>query len=201
MSRMTLADPEVLPAISGMEHVAIDIDEHPDLAAKHNISAVPAFIMLSPAQNEVERTTGFQAPDDFLQWLTNSVSEAKEAMVRQALSRKNLAAVDRLLNSTETNSIQLAAVKLFNLCDERDPAIVQAAADRLKTIASRDPAALLDGLGAPRLATRIQVANALHYRIGDVFDVDPWSDAATREKRILAWRERLAKTPDSKVIH
>jgi hypothetical protein len=36
----------------------------------------------------------------------------------------------------------------------------------------------------PAPATRIQAANALHYKIGDAFDVDPWSDAATREKRI-----------------
>jgi thioredoxin-like negative regulator of GroEL len=199
MSRMTLTDPAVLQTISGIEHVAIDIDEHPDLASKHNISAVPTFIMLSTAENEVERTTGFQAPDDFLQWITNSVSAARTAVVRQALSRKSLADVDQLLTSTETNSIHPAAVKLFDLCDERDTSVVQAAADRLKTIASRDAAALLDGLNDPRLATRIQVANVLHYKIGDVFDVDPWSDAATREKRILAWREKLTKPPDSKV--
>ena len=155
--------------------------------------------MVSTAEDEVERTTGFQAPGDFLQWLTNSISEAKAAMVRQALSKKNLADVDQLLASTEMNSFQQAVEKLYDLCDERDPAIVQAAADRLKTLASRDPAALLDGLKDPRLATRIQVANALHFKIGDAFDVDPWSDTAIREKKILVWRSELAKTPDAKV--
>jgi thioredoxin-like negative regulator of GroEL len=198
MSRVTLADPALSETISNIEHVAVDIDEHPDLASKHGISAVPTFIILSIADDEVERTTGFQAVGDFLPWLTNSVSEAKAAMVRQALARKSLADVDQLLASTETNSIHLAAVKLFGLCDERDSAVVQAAADRLKTIANRDPAALVDGLNDPRLATRIQIANALHYNIGDGFDVDPWSDAATREKKILAWREQLTRTPDSK---
>jgi thioredoxin 1 len=198
MSRITLADPALSETVSDIEHVAVDIDEHPDLASKHGIGAVPTFIMLSTADDEVERTTGFQAVGDFLPWLTNSVSEAKAAIVRQALARKSLADVDQLLASTEANSIHLAAVKLFGLCDERDNAVVQAAADRLKTIANRDPAALLDGLNDPRLATRIQIANALHYNIGDGFDVDPWSDAATREKRILAWREQLKRTPDSK---
>ena len=198
MGSITLTEPAVSQAISGIEHVAVDIDEHPDLAAKHNISAVPTFIMLSTAEDEAERTTGFQAPGDFLQWLTNSISGAREAMVRQALSKKNLADVDQLLVSTETNSFQQAVMKLFDLCDERDPAIVQAAAARLKTAASRDPVALLDGLNDPRLATRIQVTNALHLKIGDAFDVDPWSDAETREKRILEWRDKLEKMVDPK---
>jgi hypothetical protein len=92
-------------------------------------------------------------------------------------------------------------VKLFGLCGERDNAVVQEATDRLKALANDDPAALPVGPNDPRLATRIQIANALHYRIGNGFDVDPWSDAATREKRILTWREQLTKTPDSKASY
>ena len=201
MSLTTLADPGVSRAISGIEHVAVDIDEHPDLATKYGVTAVPTFIMLSTSEDLAERITGFQAAGDFLQWVTNGVSEAKADMVRQALARTNLAEVDRLLASTETNSIHEAAMKLFDLCGERDTAIVQAAAARLKTMAGRDPAALLDGLNDPRLAIRIQAANALRYKIGNAFDVDPWSDAVTREKRIPVWREQLARTPGSKAAN
>ena len=201
MSLTTLADPGVSRAISGIEHVAVDIDEHPDLATKYGVTAVPTFIMLSTSEDEAERITGFQAAGDFLQWVTNGVSEAKADMVRQALARTNLAEVDRLLASTETNSIHEAAMKLFDLCGERDTAVVQAAAARLKTMAARDPSDLLDGLNDPRLAIRIQAANALRYKIGDAFDVDPWSDAVTREKRIPVWREQLAKTPGSKAAN
>lgn len=201
MSLTTLADPGVSRAISGIEHVAVDIDEHPDLAAKYGVTAVPTFILLSTSEDEAERITGFQASDDFLQWVTNGVSEAKADMVRQALARTNLAEVDRLLASTETNSIHEAAMELFDLCGERDTAVVQAAAARLKTMAGRDPSDLLDGLNDPRLAIRIQAANALRYKIGDAFDVDPWSDAVTREKRIPVWREQLAKTPGSKAAN
>jgi thioredoxin-like negative regulator of GroEL len=201
MSLTTLADPGVSRAISGIEHVAVDIDEHPDLATKYGVTAVPTFIMLSTSEDEAERITGFQAAGDFLQWVTNGVSEAKADMVRQALARTNLAEVDRLLASTETNSIHEAAMELFDLCGERDTAVVQAAAARLKTMAGRDPSDLLDGLNDPRLAIRIQAANALRYKIGDAFDVDPWSDAVTREKRIPVWREQLAKTPGSKAAN
>ena len=201
MSRVTLTDPAVVQAISSVEHVAVDIDEQPDLASKHHIDAVPTFLLVSTPEVEVDRTTGFQITGDFLQWLTNGISGAKKAQARQTVDKTCLADVDQLLVSTETNSIDRAAAKLFALCDERDPAVIQGAADRLKILADRDPAALLDGLNDARLSTRIQVANALRYKIGDSFDVDPWSDAATREKRIRFFREEFAKTPNSKIAH
>ncbi|MEJ0089001.1 MAG: thioredoxin family protein [Limisphaerales bacterium] len=185
MSQITLTDPTILQTISGMEHVAVDIDQHPDIATKHRIKAVPTFVMLSTADDEVERTTGFQAAADFLQWLTNSFVNAKQVAVQQALAQKTLAEVDKLLDSQATNAVHLAAVKLFDLCGEHDAMIVKAATERLKIIADRDPAALLDGLNDSRLAVRIQFANTLHSKIGNAFDFDPWSDAATREKKIL----------------
>jgi thioredoxin 1 len=194
MTRITLTDPEVMQTFSNIEHVAIDIDEHPDLATQHGISAVPTFILLSPAGNEVDRATGFQPTGDFLQWLTYGVSEAKEAAIRQALSKQALADVDQLLVAKGTNSAQAVAVKLFDLSASREDDIVQAAAARLKTLASRDTVDVLDGLNDSRLAVRIQAANALRLVIGDSFDVDPWGDAAARGKAISTWREKLSGT-------
>ena len=88
MSRTTLTDPSVVRAISGIEHVAVDIDDHPDLASKHRIEAVPTFIVLSTPEDEVGRTSGFQPPGDFLQWLTNGISGAKEAELDRLCPRK-----------------------------------------------------------------------------------------------------------------
>ena len=198
MARTTLSDPAVQRAVSGVEHVTVDMDEHPDIASKYGVEAVPTFILLSSADEEVDRTTGFLAAGDFMQWLAGGISEAKEVMVRRALSKKSIADVDGLLVSTGTDSMQRAAAKLFDLCDERDAAIVKVAADRLKTIANGNASALLDGLDDPRLATRIQVANVLQFKIGDSFDVDPWSDAATRVRKVRAWRTQLATPPDAK---
>jgi hypothetical protein len=53
----------------------------------------------------------------------------------------------------------------------------------------------LDGLIDPRLPTRIQVANVLRARLGDSFDVDPWSELVVRAVAIQKWRTRLATTP------
>ena len=191
MTRVTLVNPALTDVFSNVDHVAVDIDAHPDLAAQKGIDAVPTFILLSPTGDEVDRVTGFQPIGDFLSWLTNGVSKAKEAMARLAHSNQMLSEVDQMLAGTEANSTHRAALKLFDLCNMREDTIVQAAATRLKTLAKRDPAAVLDGLDDPRLASRIQAANALRDTIGDTFDIDPWSDAATRTKAIEAWRKKL----------
>jgi thiol:disulfide interchange protein DsbD len=193
MSRITLTDPAVFELISNVEHVAVDIEAHPDLATKHGVNAVPTFILLSSTNDEVERVTGFQGPGKFLSWLTNSISEAKEALIRQTVTKKELTEVDELLAASATNATPKALEILCNLCDERDKTDVQAAVNRLNAIASHDPAALLEGLNAPRLAARIQVANLLRLKIGERFDVDPWSDAASRREKVLTWREQLVK--------
>jgi thioredoxin 1 len=201
MTRITLTDPAVAQTLSNVEYVAVDIDEHHDLASARGISAVPTFVMLSAGGDEVDRATGFQAVGDFLQWLTNGMSEAREAAIRQALSKQALAEVDQLLVATGTNSAHLAALKLFDLCAARDSDIVQAAAARLKVLAARDPAALLAGLDDPRLAARIQAANTLRLAIGDSFDVDPWGDTAARKQTIDTWREKLAGASDLGNLH
>lgn len=193
MSRITLADPMTVEALTNVEPVAVDIDEHPDLAARQGISAVPTFVLLAATNLEVARVTGFQPITDFLPWLTNGVFEAKATLDRQVLIRRHLAEIEQLLASPETNVNAQAAARLFDLCDERDRAVVLAAAAGLKTIAARDASVLLDGLNDPRLATRIQVANVLRAQLGDRFEVDPWSDAAARQKAVLAWREELSR--------
>jgi thioredoxin-like negative regulator of GroEL len=200
MTRTTLTDPAVMQTLSNMDHVAVDIDEHSDLASKYGVEAVPTFILLS-AGNEVDRSTGFRPVDEFMKWLTNGVNEAQAVATRLTHAKGELAAADQLLASTETNSTRVAAAKLFDLCAEHDDALVQAAAQRLKTLAACDPVAVLDGLNDSRLATRIEAANALRYTIGDTFDVDPWCDAATLQKDTKAWREKLAKPISSAQPH
>jgi len=193
MARLTLTDPTIVAAISSVEHVAIDIDEHPDLATKHHVNAVPTFMMLLTADDELIRATGFQPVADFLPWLTNGISGARTALTRQAFAKSELSEVDQWLGSTETNALHLAALKIFDLCDLRDSVVVQASAARLKTIAARDPAVLVDGLNDPRLATRIQVANALRSVMGESFRFDPWSDAVTRGKEVSSLRQQIAR--------
>jgi thioredoxin 1 len=194
MTRITLADPAVTQALANVGHVVVDIDEHPDLASARDINAVPTFVMLSAGGDEVDRATGFQAVGDFLDWFTNGISGAQAAAARLALAKQVLAEADQLLAVTATNATRLAATKLFDLCAMRDDAVVQAAAARLRILATRDSALVLNGLDDPRLATRIQAANALRAAIGDSFDADPWSVTEARQKTIAVWREKLAQS-------
>jgi thioredoxin-like negative regulator of GroEL len=200
MTRLILTDPVIVQSLSNVDHVAVDIDEHSDLASKYGVQAVPTFILLSSGQ-EVDRSTGFQSVADFFRWLTNGVDEVQAAATRLVLAKSELAEVDQLLASANTNSSRLAAVKLFDLCAGRDDALVQAAVGRLKTVASRDPVAVLDGLEDSRLAARIQTANVLREALGEKFDVDPWCDADTLKMEANVWREKLARSTSFQPAH
>ena len=200
LTRITLTDPIVTQSLSNVDHVAIDIDAHADLASKYGIQAVPTFILFSAGQ-EVDRSTGFQPVDGFLEWLTNGVNEAQVAATRLMLAKTELTEADQLLASTNMNSTRLAAVKLSDLCAEHGEALVQAATGRLKTLAARDPIAVLDGLEDSRLATRIQAANVLRSTLGDNFDVDPWCDRDTLNTEANIWREKLAKSISPQKVH
>ncbi len=197
MTRITLTDPAVTQALSRIAHVAVDIDGHPDVASARGVSVVPTFVLVSAGGSEMDRATGFQPAGDFLAWLTNGISEAEQAAIREAFAKQELAEVDQLLAAKETNSDRLAVTRLFDLCAMRDSDIVQAASTRLKAMAGSNPALVLEGLNDPRLAVRIQAANALRLELGDSFDVDPWSVADLRRQTIGAWREKLGQASGS----
>ena len=192
MARTTLTNEAVAQVLATVGHVVLDIDEHRDLVERHNVEAVPTFALLSAGGDEVVRTTGFQPPDEFLQWLTNSIFEAKETAARQSRCQEQLAAADQLLSETNAGSAGRAAAELFGLCAEHNRNISQAAITRMQVVAVREPVLLLDGLKDPRLAVRIQVANLLRDRLGDEFAVDPWNNAATSEPAIEKWRGTLS---------
>jgi thioredoxin-like negative regulator of GroEL len=198
MSRLILGDPLVEAALTNMDHVAIDIEENGKLAAKFGVSAVPTFVFLSAEGEEVDRFTGFRPADEFLQWLTNGVSKVKEDALQRQLLKTKLANADLLLAATNSPTPELAA-DLFDLCAARDQAFVQSGAQRLQTLAARNPALVLAGLTDTRLAVRIQAANAMRAQLGETFDIDPWDNAITREKACAHWRHRLtssAKAPE-----
>jgi len=193
MSRLTLTNDAVKPVVSNMTHVAVDIDEHPDLAEKYGIDGVPTFVLLSDTATEVRRASGFQPAPDFLRWLTNGISETEAAIARREAFEKKIADIDQLLTSTNADSLHEATVQLFEICAERDDSIARAAAERLKKVAAHEPAALADGLVDPRLAARIQIANALRDHFGEAFNFDPWADLAERSKSAQQWRAKLQK--------
>lgn len=196
MARTTLASPAVLEALKGVNHVALDLDEQPKLAERYAIQAVPTFLMLAPSGESVATTTGYQDEKAFLGWLTHGVGETLSAVARQKEVDQTLAQVDGWMSGSERPLLQKAVASLLELCAERNEATRQKATDRLATLAARDATLLLDGLKHPRLSVRILISNALRKQIGASFNVDPWSDTATRAQGVVVWREKLgAKRP------
>lgn len=192
MARTTLTNQSVVQALTNQSCVAIDIDQHRELAEQRSVRAVPTFQMLSPAGHEIASITGYQEPVAFLQWLTNSVGQATAAAVRQQHSEQELAAADQLLRGHEADSQEKAVAALLDLFAERTSSVQEAASAKLAALALSKPALLLAGLSHPRLAVRIRAANLLHARLGDTFEVDPWDDAESRQEAIALWREKLS---------
>jgi thioredoxin-like negative regulator of GroEL len=65
----TWADAGVAKALSAYVPVKIDIDAHPDLAARYAPSAIPTFVILKEDGSVAKAETGALGPDDFLAWL------------------------------------------------------------------------------------------------------------------------------------
>jgi thioredoxin-like negative regulator of GroEL len=191
MERTTLTNDAVKQIITNLTHIVVDIDAHQDLAEKYGVDGVPTFLLLSDTGTEVRRSSSFQPAPDFLRWLTNGVTDVQVAIARREAFEKKIADIDQLLVSTNTEAFREAALQLFTVCAERDDAIAHAAGERLKKVAAHDPAALVDGLVDPRLAARIQIANALRDHFGDGFDFDPWADLAERSHSAQHWRAKL----------
>jgi thioredoxin-like negative regulator of GroEL len=192
MARTTLTNQAVVQALAKLSHVAIDIDEHREVAEQRGVHAVPTFQMLSPAGDEIASTTGYQEPAGFLAWLRGGASQAKEAAVRLQQAEQALAAADQLLQGNEPDSQEKAVAGLLDLCAERTSSVQADASARLAALARSKPWLLLVGLNHSRLAVRIRAANLLSARLGDTFDIDPWDDAASRQKAIALWRQKLS---------
>jgi thioredoxin 1 len=192
MAHTTLTNQAVLQALSRFTHLALDIDDHPDLAERHGIRAVPAFQIFTPFGQTVASTTGYQEAGQFFTWLTNSAAEVKATLERQKLIEQRLAVAQGLLQDASPDSQRKAANELFDLCAEQNGLADETVKSCLEDLAKRNPALLLDGLNHSRLVVRIRAVNLLRVRLGDSFDLDPWGDAGSRQKAVAEWREKLA---------
>ena len=195
MQRNTLVDEAVQKTLGNLSHVALDIDENPGLAGKYNVNAVPTFHMLSPSGRIVVTTTGYQEPKQFNEWLTHGITDVMKAIAQQKLSVEKLATAKKLLTAVDAGSKDKAVADLFELCSESEKSVSEDTTAQLTALAERDPALLIGGLNSRQLAVRIVMANILRTRLGEEFDIDPWSDEATRAAAVLKWREKLAHPP------
>lgn len=192
MTAITLTDPAVLTALDRVQPVGVDIDEQSELAGQHGVEAVPTLILLTPSGREVDRITGYHVAEDFLNWLTNGITAVAAAETEEKRLKEQLAAAVQLAQSADTNFIAQSVAKLLDVFADADAPMQKTITAQLSSIAAQHPVLLLDGLNHSRLISRICAANLLRFRLGVAFDIDPWSDAGTRQKAVAAWKQKLA---------
>lgn len=69
MDRLVFSEPIVRSALKNYVPVRIDIDKHPDIAAKFRVDATPTYAMVDVKGNDVAQTTGYTDVDGFLRFL------------------------------------------------------------------------------------------------------------------------------------
>jgi thioredoxin-like negative regulator of GroEL len=69
MTHTTWADAGVESAMRDYVPVKIDIDQHPELADKYTVRAVPTFAVLADDGHAVRQTDGGMPPEEMLAWL------------------------------------------------------------------------------------------------------------------------------------
>jgi thioredoxin-like negative regulator of GroEL len=69
MVHTTWADKDVEAALRDYVPVKVDIDQHPDLADRYAVRAVPTFAVLADDGHALRQTDGALPPADMLAWL------------------------------------------------------------------------------------------------------------------------------------
>ncbi len=59
---------EVLENIDNLDILKVNVDEHPDIAAKYGVMSIPTVIVFSKGE-EQKKQVGFLSKDDLLNWL------------------------------------------------------------------------------------------------------------------------------------
>lgn len=69
LKHTTWADEKVETALSAYVPVKIDIDQHPDLAMRYRVEAVPHFVLVGPDEQLKNIASGAMSSSQFLEWL------------------------------------------------------------------------------------------------------------------------------------
>ncbi len=192
MARSTLSDSSVLTTLGEYVPVALDLDLHPQDATDRHVSAIPAFLVLTPDGQEVTRSTGYLDADRFQNFLTAGLLAADVARDRQTEFSRMQGEVRAALKEGDVEGRRRALGQLFKLCTDRESARQEFALEQIRAVARTTPADLVDGLDHTQLAVRLSVGNALREKFGEHFEYDPWAGPEERRAVAAIWRKSLA---------
>lgn len=73
MRQTTFSQQSVASLLAPYVPVKVDIDQHPELATKYGISAVPTFVMLA-GSSELARASGYMDERDLAEWIIRATT-------------------------------------------------------------------------------------------------------------------------------
>jgi thioredoxin-like negative regulator of GroEL len=192
MEKGTLQEATTLAAMQAYVPLRLDYDKETELVRRFGIQGIPAFLILSESGDEAARTSGAQPAAEFAKWLKESeeaVRKQNDLRERMAVERRQL---DAAFSGQDEKALKQAAETLYQWAGMEKMETKNLARDYLVRLAEVRPALVLDGANNTSLAVRIASVNALQRKYGAEFDLDPWAEAANRQKAVAAWRVRIA---------
>lgn len=196
MEEATLSDPAVLATASRHIWVGLDLDHHPEPAARYRVRGVPAVVVLAPDGSVLARREGFQTPGELLAMLRDPAEagaspEEPAVDVAAALQRmrEGLAAAETVEGARDALA---PAVRLLARPDRLARDTLLEACALLDARAQRGLLLLMDD---PALAVRAAAADALRTATRAELPVDPFAPAERRAEQVEAWRQWLERNP------
>ena len=78
LKKKTLADPEVVKELEGVEVIYVNLDEHPELAKVYGVSSIPDVFFIDAEGQVVDRLKAFEEPEPFIERLQKMKSKKEK---------------------------------------------------------------------------------------------------------------------------
>lgn len=182
----TLRDEEVTALAGKFLWVRADVDEHPDLAARFDVTGLPDTFVLNGQDQIIASQPGYMSPDAFASFLKDALENPRppRALLRDLLAR---------LSGDEPESQRRETVA--RVVEHLAGPDRQGRAESLKALAHAGPEIwpmLLEAMSDERLAVRAAAGGALLQITRADLPFDPFAPSAARERQLDDWRAWVA---------
>lgn len=191
METKVFNDSKVQQELSRFELLSINIDKNAELAARHSVRGIPAFVVLDSSGEEVTKTSGFMEAEPFSQWLQSGLTNLTVSVAQKEEFQKTCQEIKAGLSNNDPETRKKAFEQVLNCCEQKEKAYRIFAQETISQLVKEQPAMVLEGLNHSGLSARIQIANLLRKQFGDRFDIDPWESSPIRKEAVLKWQSHL----------
>lgn len=168
--------------------VKVDVDDHPAVAARYGVRAIPSLVIVDGEGHVVARASGFLDKLRLLDVLADALGEDGGDLGHRAAVA--LATTDRADALTDEQAVELVLPLVQRLADPsragRDVLLMA-----VKRLGERVHSRLLELMEHDELRIRAAASGALAYVTREAHLFDAFGDAETRARQTAAWRAAL----------